>query len=219
MCGRYGFSATESELSERFDLEAWEFELRDSYNVAPTQTMPVIERHSPNSLHLASWGYKPGWSKMLLINAKTEKLMESRVWKTAFLENRCIIPANYFIEWKVVDGAKQPILIKLKNRSLFGMAGLVFEQEGKAGVEKVYVDITTSPNSLLEKIHARMTSILRPEDEDGWLNPDTEPERLLKMLEPYPTSEMEAYPIDQRINSPRNNDVSLIKPTGAPITA
>ncbi len=182
--------------------------------------MPVIERHSPNNLYLRKWGFKPSWSNMLLINAKAEKLTESKVWKSAFLESRCIIPANYFIEWKVIDGAKQPILIRLKSKEMFGMAGLVLNQTTTIGKEEqVYVDITTSPNLLMEKIHARMTAILRISDEDDWLNPDTEAERLLKMLEPFPTDQMEAFPIDPKINSVKNNYQELIAPYGEYINA
>lgn len=229
MCGRYGFTATDEELVERFDLESRDFELRDSYNVAPTHEMPVIERHSPNNVYFRKWGYYTNFYKsklvdgkwqrvsspMFLINAKAEKLMDSKVWNEAFRESRCIIPANYFLEWKVVEGKKQPILIRLKSKQLFGMAGLVLTQKKEDGSEEqVFVDITTEPNFLMEKIHARMTAILRPEDEDDWLNPDTEPDRLIKMLDPFPSDQMEAFPIDPKINSVKNNYKDLISPSG-----
>ncbi len=214
MCGRYGFSVKdEREFLDRFDIETVNFELRDSYNVAPTQEMPVIERHSPNSLHLRKWGVQPAWSKTSLINAQAEKVATSNVWKKAFVESRCIIPASFFYEWKRLSDGKQPFLIKLKKQDIFGFAGLVVKyHDEKKQEHEGYVIITTTPNALMEKIHNRMPVILRKEDEDEWLNPDNvEPEKLMKFLEPYPASEMEAYPVSSLVNSPKNNFPEVTK--------
>lgn len=213
MCGRYGFTTTDEELSERFDLEARDFELRESYNVAPTQEMPIIERHSPNSLHIRKWGIQPSWSKMFLINAQASKLATSKVWKDAYLTSRCIVPASFFYEWKRLGDSKQPYLIKLKNKDIFGFAGIVIDYKNVKGENKKgYVIITTEPNSLMEEIHNRMPVILKKEDEDGWLNPDnSEPEQLGNFLYSYPASDMEAYPVSSIVNSPRNNNPGIIK--------
>jgi putative SOS response-associated peptidase YedK len=214
MCGRYGFTIKDSrEVYKRFDIEKSELELKDNYNVAPTQEMPVVERHSPNSLHLRKWGIQPPWSKMLLINAQASKVNESKVWSKAFRESRCIVPANYFFEWKRQGDMKQPFLIRLKNREMFGFAGLTITYHDKDKKEQIgYVIITTEPNSLMEKIHNRMPVILRKEDEDEWLNPDNvEPEKLLKLLQPYHTTEMEAYPVSSLVNKPANNFLEITK--------
>lgn len=214
-CGRYGFSVKdEREVLERFDIEKINFELRASYNVSPTQEMPIVERHSPNSLNLRQWGIFPSFlNGKMLINAQAEKL-SGKFWKKAFLEHRCIIPATFFYEWKKLSDGKQPYLIKPKNQKLFGFAGIIVKYHDKDNKEKEgYIIITTTPNSLMEKIHNRMPVILKREDEDEWLNPDNaEPEKLLKLLNPYPTSEMEAYPVSTLVNSPKNNFPELLKP-------
>ena len=214
MCGRYGFTyPSKKYLEERFDLSEI-FDLDNSYNVAPTQTMPVVERHSPNSLHLRQWGIQPAWSKMFLINAQASKLSTSKVWSKAFRESRCIIPASYFYEWKRLDDGKQPFLIRLKNNEMMGFAGLVVTYKDNTGEEKEgFVIITTEPNELMEKIHNRMPVILRRSDEEEWLNPDiTESEKLEKFLNPYPAQEMEAYPISSQVNSPKNNYPEITNP-------
>ncbi|HSW96402.1 MAG TPA: SOS response-associated peptidase [Candidatus Saccharimonadales bacterium] len=216
MCGRYGFSIKdEREVLERFDIEKINFELRNSYNVAPTQEMPIVERHSPNSLNLRKWGIFPSFMNGgMLINAQAEKLAISGVWKKAFIENRCIVPATFFYEWKKLSDGKQPYLIKPKYQKLFGFAGIIVKYHDKEKKEKEgYIIITTTPNSLMKEIHNRMPVILRKEDEDEWLNPDNvEPEKLLKLLTPYPASEMEAYPISTLVNTPKNNFPEIIKP-------
>jgi putative SOS response-associated peptidase YedK len=73
--------------------------------------------------------------------------------------------------------------------------------------------ITTEPNELIEGIHDRMPGILSPEDYDLWLEPDFYGQgKLLEMLRPYPTDEMEAYPVSTMVNNPRNEDAECIKP-------
>lgn len=215
MCGRYGFTyENEKDFLNRFEVDSINFELKESYNVAPTQEMPVVEKHSPNSLHLRKWGVQPSWSKMFLINAKAENLATSKVWKNAFVESRCIVPASYFFEWKRLEDGKQPYLIKLKHEEMFGMAGLIVTYHNEKKEEQQgYVIITTTPNELMSDIHNRMPVILRKEDEEEWLNPDNvEEERLSKLLNPYPTNEMEAYPIASLVNSPKNNFKEITNP-------
>lgn len=213
MCGRYGF--TDPDLFyDRFDIEVHLAELRDNYNVAPTQEMPVVERHSPNSAHIRYWGFKPGWSPKVLINAQAEKLATSKAWSKAFRESRCIVPASYFFEWQRLEEGKQPFLIKLKNEKMFGFAGLLLTYHDENKKEQTgFVIITTTPNKTMEKIHNRMPVILRKEDEDTWLNPDeTDPDRLMKLLNPYPDEEMEAFPVSSLVNKPANNFPEITKP-------
>ncbi len=213
MCGRYGFTDPD-QLYDRFYVEEHLKDLKDNYNVAPTQEMPVVERHSPNSVHIRKWGFKPGWSTMFLINAQAEKLATSNTWSKAFRESRCIIPANYFFEWKRLSDGKQPYLIQLKNHKMFGFAGLILTYHDENKKEhKGFVIITTTPNKTMEKIHTRMPVILRKEDEDTWLNPDeSETERLMKLLNPYSDEEMEAYPVSSLVNKPANNFPEITKP-------
>ncbi len=58
-----------------------------------------------------------------------------------------------------------------------------------------------------------MPAILEKKDEETWLNPDiSEPERLVKLLHPYPSEEMEAHPVSHLVNAPANDTKEVIKP-------
>lgn len=216
MCGRYGLITNEKEIKKRFDVTEFKGEIRKNYNMAPTQKTLVVERHSPNSMRELFWGFQPEWSKKLLINAQAEKLSESRVWKKSFKESRCIVPADYFFEWKKLENRKVPYLIKLKNNDLMGFAGLILNFNDEDGKDREgFVIITTKPNTLMEKIHNRMPAILRKEDEKEWLNPDNiEDEKLNKMLLPISSSEMTDYEVSLAVNSPKNNSEEIITPIG-----
>lgn len=217
MCGRYGFhTETKKEFLTRFDAAMADFELKDNWNVAPTQEMPVIERHSPNSVHLRTWGMQPSWSPLYLINAKIEKLASSRFWSTPFQSSRVIVPASYFIEWhRLEDKSKQPYVIRLRNKALFGFAGLLVTTKDKTGADQSgYVIITQEAKDFMSPIHNRQPCILRKEDEDTWLNPDTtETGHLLPLLSPYPyETEMEKFPVSSLVNKPSNNFPEILKP-------
>ena len=57
-----------------------------------------------------------------------------------------------------------------------------------------------------------MPVILPPEGYEVWLDPDVrETDQLLSLLAPYPPSDMEAYPVSRRVNSPSNNEPSCVE--------
>ena len=58
MCGRYTLYTTD-ELEERYRIEVSEA-IRPNYNVAPSQTMPVV---TSEGLRLMRWGLIPPWAK------------------------------------------------------------------------------------------------------------------------------------------------------------
>ena len=72
----------------------------------------------------------PIWAKDVkigysLINAKAETVAEKPAFREAFKSRRCLIAADGFYEWKKLDAkTKQPYAITMKDRSLFGFAGL-----------------------------------------------------------------------------------------------
>ncbi|MFN2145342.1 MAG: SOS response-associated peptidase, partial [Anaerolineales bacterium] len=73
--------------------------------------------------------------------------------------------------------------------------------------------ITTEPNPLVGKVHARMPVILKPEDYSIWLaKEDKRPEELQHLLTAYPAEEMVAYPVSTAVNSPGNESPGNIQP-------
>ena len=65
MCGRFVIEIPYGELKKIFDLiEGQISQLEPRYNIAPTQTVPVIRSNGDNnSLSLLKWGLIPSWSK------------------------------------------------------------------------------------------------------------------------------------------------------------
>ena len=217
MCGRY-VSRLEAALEREWALSGPP-PVFESYNVAPSQAVPVVRDRDGNSeCLLLRWGLVPFWArgvppKYSTINARLEGLQTAASyrgpWKRA---QRCILPAIGFYEWHVEGRGKQPWYIYLPEREVFGFAGLWDRSETGDGraVESCTI-ITLPANALLAEIHnarQRMPAILRREDHDAWLGTDAE--AALACLQPYPAARMAAHPVSTRVNSPRNNDLELI---------
>ena len=219
MCGRYSLSF-DDRFFTRFETSNT-LELKSHYNVAPGQRMPVVVRHSPNTVELMIWGFVPHWENKkekpkALINLRDDTVV-TKGWAHKYLQfQRCLVPATGFFEWKkTAVGKKIPYHLRLKVRNYFSFAGLyntyTSSQTGKQ--INTYAILTTGPNALIEPIHHRMPVILSQEEEDAWLNPDlVEIEQIKLFLKPYPADQMTAHPVSTRVNYPGNDDPDVIKP-------
>jgi putative SOS response-associated peptidase YedK len=149
-----------------------------------------------------------------MINARAETLAEKPSYKQALLRRRCIVPSDGFYEWQQEGGQRQPVYIHRKDDALFGFAGLWDEWRQDDGAPlRTCTIITVGPNELMAPIHNRMPAILRPEDEALWLDPSTRDlNALLHVLQPYPATELEAYPVSRHVNSPAADDPSCLLP-------
>ena len=113
MCGRFTLHTPEMRLREVFHLEhTATLGLKPRYNIAPSQQVPIIRNtDADREMVMAKWGLVPHWSKepktkYSTINARIETVAEKPVYRTPFKHRRCLIPADGFYEWKVVDGRK-----------------------------------------------------------------------------------------------------------------
>lgn len=149
-----------------------------------------------------------------MINARADTIAEKPSFKNAFKSRRCIIPASGFYEWEKTKSGKQPHYFFLKNKEVFGFAGLYEEWLDKSTGELLdtFTIITTEANAVLEPIHDRMPVILHPEDYDQWLDEkEKDTGKLQNLLVPYEAEEMGSYQVSKDVNSLFNDSVELIK--------
>ena len=221
MCGRYTLTGNPADIAARFDAH-WPPDrlsgYRGSFNIAPTQSVIVINNTGQREVVQMRWGLIPKWATdewigNRMINARSETLAEKPAFRGALKKRRCLIPADGFYEWKKLDDRKQPVRIVLKSREPFAFAGLWEVWRSLGGQEILSCTIvTTTANELLKEVHERMPVILAREAEDIWLNPETPLPKLLELLKPYPSEDMEFYPVSRDVNSPGNDSPDLIAP-------
>lgn len=221
MCGRftlfttYEYLLSEFDIQKAFDKEYYE----ESYNIAPTHhIVSIINDGTKNRMGYLKWGLIPSWAKddkmaSKMINARSETVDEKPSFKKSFYQRRCIIPIDSFYEWKRDGKVRTPMRIKMKDDSLFAVAGLWDTWKAPSG-EAIHTCtiLTTEPNELMADIHDRMPVILPKEKRSIWLNPSIhDNEQLKTLLVPYVADEMMAYEVSEKVNSPKNNSVELIQ--------
>ena len=223
MCGRYTITVEEEILFARFKIIQNGGQFTPRYNVAPTQSNPVVIVNEKNQKVMAQmkWGLIPFWAKdesigNKMINARMETIAQKPSFKTAFVKRRCLVPADGYYEWSKTGTArnKQPFRIVLKSRELFAFAGLWDEWKNEEG-EKIqsYTIITTEADSLVSKIHPRMPVILRPENEDKWIDPTIKTLEVLNgLLTPIPAKLTEMYKVSTLVGRANIDEKSLIQP-------
>ena len=218
MCGRFAITLVHGFFA-RFAVTDQEVQLVPRFNIAPTQTVPVIVRGSPNRAIPMRWGLIPFWAKdpkigNRLINARAESVSTKPAFRGALKKRRCIVPTTGFYEWRREDKVKTPFYVHMKDNSFFGLAGMYDKWRRPDGSTlQTFTIITTTPNSVLEKIHNRMPVILKPEQEEDWLsNAELSAKALEGFFKPYPSRSMTAYEVSRTVNSPANDSPELILP-------
>ncbi|MDP3444142.1 MAG: SOS response-associated peptidase [Ignavibacteria bacterium] len=224
MCGRFQLSVKGKHISERFNVEVHDDlhrpqlpykQLINGFNCAPLQWLPVIKNTSSDQISHLRWGLIPSWAKdsnmaAKLINSRAETLNEKPSFKKAFAQQRCIIPANGFYEWKK-GTVKQAFRFFLQEEEIFSMAG-IWEQwkQNNGSILETFSIITTAANTLMAPMHHRMPLILSKSDEESWLH-ETSIDKLEGLLQPFPSQKMGFYPVSNRINFVSNDDANLVK--------
>ncbi|SFJ76914.1 Putative SOS response-associated peptidase YedK [Paenibacillus sp. UNC496MF] len=218
MCGRYTINVTLEELMQIFLVEQSNYPLKPNYNVAPTQTVPVIlQEEGKRVLEGFHWGLVPFWAKdkkvgFKMINARAETVAEKPAFGRLLKSQRVIIPADGFYEWRKDGKEKQPFRFQLKDKSTFGFAGLWDEWTQPNGEKlRSCTIITTTPNAFVEDVHDRMPVILERDTVEAWLDPQTNKELLQNFLVPYPADKMIRYPVSKDVGNVKNNGADLLE--------
>jgi putative SOS response-associated peptidase YedK len=213
MGGRFTLRPSPQSVAQEFTL----LDVPDvlpRFHIAPGQPVAVVrqgpgaESREPAFLR---WGLIPAWADDpaigdRLANARSETAATKPSFRRAFRSRRCLVVADGFYEWQRTDGRKQPYFVGLQDDRPFGLAGL-WERREKGGepVESCAI-LTTDANGPMKPIHVRMPVIVPPDQYGLWLDPrcqDTE--KLAKLLRPYPSEGMLAYPVSTLVNDPRND--------------
>lgn len=215
MCGRYALFGPQSRPRTLHAYFAGLDAYPDVYNVAPSLVMPVarLGADGPELLR-ARWGLVPCWATdwkigYKMINARAETVATSKAYGPPYRRRqRCLVPASGFYEWRKGPQGKQPYFITGAGDELLAFAGLWEQWRGPDGEPLVtYTILTGPPNPLVAPLHDRMPVIVDSSDYERWLTAE-DPRELLA---PYPAELMRAWPVSTRVNSPRNDDASLVE--------
>jgi len=239
MCGRYILIQKAEVLEKRFDVKVPDtLQLIASYNIGAGKYAPVITNDRPREIQLFRFGFTPYWMEKgrLFLNARTEGdhnsdnnplytgakgIIAKPAFRRAIRTQRCLIPADAFIEGPEKEKLNRPYVVYLRDQVRpFAFAGIWDQWENRSTGELIqsFAIITTVANALMQKIqHPRSPVILHQEDEKKWLSNAIPLAEVTRMLTPYPATLMNAYPIAPTIKNPGADDPGLIHPIGEPL--
>jgi len=169
---------------------------RPRWNVAPTDEHPILVAATPRQLVAASWGVRG------VINARSERIEESRLFRPLVRAGRCIVPADGFYEWIASGKKKHPIWFHAPDGKLLLMAGLW----GYHHRERHFAIITTAAGPDLEGVHDRMPCLLRPSDVASWLAGEIP----IAALSPAPAGVLARRRVSTRVSSVANDDPACL---------
>lgn len=215
MCGRYSLVTTEKEVQKQLPfLETTGINLKESYNITPTQHAYVVTNALPERLQYITWGLIPFWSNDgknagRLINARAEGIQSKPSFRMPIRKKRCLVIADSFYEWRKVGKEKLPYRILPKDNKLIMMAGVWDEWQDKDYTKRSFSIITTTPNEEVTPIHNRMPVIFSNiADCEKWLS-DLPLVEVLQMLCPVQNDYIEVYPVAKLVNSVLSNSPHL----------
>ncbi|MCI8639746.1 MAG: SOS response-associated peptidase [Coprococcus sp.] len=179
MCGRYYVDRDmEDELEKVIhEIDRKMREECQGRDVYPTNRAPVIE-NTANGLGLSiqKWGYPAPQGKGVIINARSESVLDRPMFRQGIRYHRIVIPARGFYEW---NREKEKSTFTRFDSPLMYMAGFYdrFENESR------FVILTTEANGSMIKVHDRMPLILEENQLEQWFDGD----RMEEILRQTPT--------------------------------
>jgi len=177
MCNLYTERLGAAEIAKHFGIDAKDI---PGFNV-PEEVYPgypgavVREAAGQRLMQSMVWGF-PLRLKTMAPTAKPKPVnniadLRKGMWIGLARKPqwRCIIPLTAFAEAEGPKGGKTRTWFTLKDRPMFGWAGL-WRESAEWG--PVYSGAMTNCNEAIRPVHDRMPVLLLPEEYDSWLNGD-----------------------------------------------
>ena len=206
MCGRFVRKGEPKKVAETLGVVAGEENWTESYNVAPGATILIVTG-DPSGRHMvpAIWGFTSS-GRAPLFNARAETVDTLPSFRDAFRQNRCLVPASGFYEWRPSD--RQPFYFERVDGLPLAFAGIW----KRIGDHLETTVITTTPNRDMTGIHDRMPVIISPDRWNGWLSQDPLPsDHRESLLCPSPDGTLTRWPVGKAVGSFMNNYLGLIE--------
>ena len=237
MCGRYVSVKSDGDVLSEFDAvdATGDDEYVADWNIAPTKPVRTIvnrarrdadgspEPAPTRQLRVMSWGLVPSWAKDRktqgrMFNARVESVADKPAFRAAYAKRRCLVPADGWYEWRLVDGpdgpVKQPMYMVAPDGHSIAFAGLYeFWRHGDDPTLSTCTIITTPSMGALAQVHDRMPLVLPRESWARWLDPAVaDPSDLLASWDEAEGEHLELRPVATTVNSVENNGPDLICP-------
>lgn len=218
MCGRLSLTAADHRAAAellanavpQFEVESlsrWleQAEYHPHYNVGPGQIHWLVRARGERPLlDRGLWGMsKRDGPKKLVVNARAESIESRPMFRAAFAQRRCLIPADGFFEWERHEQERLPWWFRRHDRRALLFAA-VFDPPAEHEEAPRFSIVTVPSTAEVGRIHDRMPAIVESEEVLAWLSGP--PARARSLLRPSET------PLDMVRVSKRFNTVAYDEP-------
>ncbi len=171
-----------------------------TWNLAPTTTSLIVRRDEEGlATDWLTWGL--GNAQIRPINARVETAMSKPVFREAWGERRCVVPADGWYEWRLEQGRKQPYYFFRRDGQPLFFAGL--------WTEMTFCILTMAADGALGQIHLRRPLALSVREARPWI--EASPPGVDSLIGCAVTStEIQLHAVDFRVSSPKNDGPELI---------
>ena len=171
MCGRFELKTKFEKLPKVLKID-YPIGLDSKYEpqniIRPSDPVLVIKNEGSIKTTFMSWGFIPSWAKdpfakkrQRPFNARSETVVEKKLFSGSWKHKRCLIPASGFFEKKY--------LIRKSNYETFWLGGIWSKWTSPDGAElESCCVLTTEPNVLIKPIHNRMPVVVPEGYEEQW---------------------------------------------------
>lgn len=233
MCGRYDLSEAHRTLKLGGVEVALEL-VRSRYNIAPGQLAPLYRREGLEARWSeGGWGLVPAWRRearggVRPINARSETVAVQPMFRAAFRQRRCLVPADGYYEWQTTPAGKDPWRFVRRDGDSMWLAGIweswrppagegqkglgPHQEPASTGELLTFALLTTAANPDTREVHDRMPVILENEGASEWLEPGTGESRLLALCRSPAAGLLQGYRVRRIVNSSRNEVPDCIRP-------
>lgn len=186
MCGRYYIdddTAREIEklirqVDERMRQAPAAGSLVQAKDIHPSEVAPVIVAEGQKlCCRWQRWGFPGFHGKQLIFNARSESVLEKKMFRESVGQRRIAVPAAWFYEW---NKNKEKNIFYRKGQPVLYMAGLYNRYQD----EDRFVILTTDANDSMRPVHDRMPLVLERDEIQQWLNENQLVEDFLQKTPP-----------------------------------
>jgi putative SOS response-associated peptidase YedK len=175
MCGRFALFRWPATFAA---MQGFPADQQPHWNIAPGATVLMLRSEDgQRQAASARWGLTPPWLtdwSRTPAHARAETVAEQPMFREAFQQRRCLVPANGFYEWRGT-ARKRPFWLS-QETSVMYFAG-IWEAYPVEGHSYLSVALVTQPAA-----NQRRPLLLDEAGQQAWLAADTDPQVLHALL-------------------------------------
>ena len=208
MCGRYALFRWTPAFAA---LPGFPADQQAQWNISPADSVLMV-RAAPGAeggraIARGRWGLTPPWLTDMSrtpAHARAETLAEQPMFRQAFRERRCLLPANGFYEWRGTV-RKRPFWLTPGEGSSLYFAAI---WEAYPVEEHVYLSVAVVTQSAMSQ---RRPLILDAEGQAAWLDAGSSLVTLQTLLA-APQTQLRERPLANLVNDPKLNAPECLTP-------